>query len=57
MKEKKKPGELAGNTGQAKLVLKYTILKALQRPFLASFWFLEQRMGRLRDQIANLERD
>jgi len=31
---------------------KYSILKMLQRPFLGVFWFLEQRISRVQDQLA-----
>jgi hypothetical protein len=32
---------------------RYSILKMLQRPFLGAFWFLEQRISRVQDQIAS----
>jgi len=32
---------------------RYSILKMLQRPFLGAFWFLEQRIARLQDQLAS----
>ena len=53
LKPEKKPGELAGNTGRGKLArVKYTILKAMQRPFLRGFWALEQRIARLEGEAA-----
>lgn len=30
-----------------------SILKMLQRPFLGVFWFLEQRIARVQDQLAS----
>ena len=30
---------------------RYSILKMLQRPFLGAFWFFEQRISRLQDQL------
>jgi hypothetical protein len=32
---------------------RYSILKMLQRPFLGAFWFLEQRISRVQDQLAS----
>ena len=32
---------------------RYSILKLLQRPFLGVFWFLEQRIARLQDQLTS----
>jgi hypothetical protein len=32
---------------------RYSILKMLQRPFLGAFWFLEQRIARVQDQLAS----
>jgi hypothetical protein len=35
------------------LRVRYSILRMLQRPFLGAFWFLEQRIARLQDQLAS----
>ena len=35
------------------LQARYSILKMLQRPFLGAFWFLEQRIARVQDQLAS----
>jgi hypothetical protein len=35
------------------LQARYSILKMLQRPFLGAFWFLEQRISRVQDQLAS----
>jgi hypothetical protein len=32
---------------------RYSILKMLQRPFLGVFWFLEQRIARVQDQLTS----
>ena len=32
---------------------RYNTLKLLQRPFLGGFWFLEQRISRVQDQLAS----
>ena len=32
---------------------RYSILKTLQRPFLGVFWFLEQRISRLQDELTS----
>jgi hypothetical protein len=32
---------------------RYSILKMLQRPFLSVFWYLEQRIARVQDQLAS----
>jgi hypothetical protein len=32
---------------------RYSILKMLQRPFLGAFWFLEQRIARVQDQLSS----
>jgi hypothetical protein len=32
---------------------RYSILKMLQRPSLGVFWFLEQRIARVQDELAS----
>jgi len=39
---------------KAKLLrARYSILKMLQRPFLGAFWFLEQRIACVQDQLTS----
>ncbi len=36
-----------------KLQVKYSILKQLQKPFLEVFWWLEQWLARIQNEINN----
>jgi hypothetical protein len=50
----RKQGHSAANSASVKGKLLrgiHGILHALQRPFLAAFWWLEKRMARLQDQL------
>jgi len=54
-KQKTKRGRAPEQSAPPKTALlraRYSILKMLQRPFLGAFWFLEQRIARLQDQLA-----
>jgi hypothetical protein len=55
-KQKRKEGRAPEQSASPKTALlraRYSILKMLQRPFLGAFWFLEQRISRLQDQLAS----
>ena len=55
-KQKTKRGrtpEQSASPNTKLLRARYSILKMLQRPFLGVFWFLEQRIARLQDQLAS----
>jgi hypothetical protein len=43
----------AGRLTELRLRLGYHFLRALQAPFGAVFWVIEQRKGRIADRLAN----